>query len=110
MDAQRKNKLKLIMTTVPNDKAEEITNLLLEEKLVACVNRIGPVKSKYFWKGEIQGDDEFILFLKTKDELLSQTLERLEEIHPYEVPEIVLLEVEDVNSSYLKWVTEVIRE
>jgi periplasmic divalent cation tolerance protein len=103
-------KLKLIMTTCPEDKAEEITNLLLEEKLVACVNRVGSVKSKYFWKGKIQTDDECILFLKTTDKLLSSTFKRLEEIHPYEVPEIVLLKVEDVNSSYLKWVTEVMRE
>lgn len=110
MDTRGKNKLKLIMTTCPVGQAEEITNLLLEEKLVACVNRIGPVKSKYFWKGEIQTDDEFILFLKTTDKLLFRTLKRLEEIHPYEVPEIVLLKVEDVNSSYLKWVTEATRE
>lgn len=46
MDIAGKDKLKLIMTTCPQDKAEGITNLLLEEKLVACVNRIGPVKSK----------------------------------------------------------------
>lgn len=98
--------MKLIMTTCPQDKAEGITNLLLEEKLVACVNRIGPVKSKYFWKGKIQTDDECILFLKTTDELVRRTIKRLEKIHPYEVPEIVLLKVEDVNSSYLKWVTE----
>lgn len=98
--------MKLIMTTCPQDKAEEITDLLLEEKLVACVNRIGSVKSKYFWKGKIQADDECILFLKTTDELAGRTIKRLEKIHPYEVPEIVLLKVEDVNSSYLKWVTE----
>ena len=110
MDTTGGNRLKLIMTTCPQDKAEGITNLLLEEKLVACVNRVGLVKSKYFWKGKIQTDDECILFLKTTDELVHRTIKRLEEIHPYEVPEIVLLKVEDVNSSYLKWVTEVTQE
>ena len=104
------NSLKLIMTTCPQDKAEEITDVLLEQKLVACVNRIAPVKSKYFWKGKIQTDDECILFLKTTDEFVRRTVEKLEEIHPYEVPEIVLLKVEDVNSSYLKWITESVRE
>ena len=99
--------MKLIITTCEEDKAEEIAGYLLKEKLVACVNIVGPVKSKYWWEGKIEAGNECMLFIKTGDELVPLVRRKLKEIHPYQVPEIISLEVGEVNSEYLAWVEKV---
>lgn len=99
--------MKLIITTCEEDRAEEIAGHLLKEKLVACVNIVGPVKSKYWWKGKIEVGNECMLFIKTRAELVSLVRRKLKEIHPYQVPEIISLKVEEVNSEYLAWIEKV---
>ncbi len=88
-------------------KAEEIADCLLKEKLVACVNIIGPVKSKYWWEGKIETESEQILVMKTRDALVPLAKRKIKEVHPYAVPEIISLEVGEVNSEYLAWVERV---
>ena len=99
--------MRLIITTCEESKAEEIAGQLLSEKLVACVNLIGPVKSKYWWEGKIETEHECILFIKTRDDLVTAAKRRIKEIHPYQVPEIISLKVEEVNSEYLAWIEKV---
>lgn len=99
--------MKLLITTCEEDKAEEIAERLLKEKLVACVNIIGPVKSKYWWEEKIETQAECMLFMKTRDELVPLATKKLKEIHPYQVPEIISLEVDEVNSEYLAWIEKV---
>jgi len=96
--------MKLILTTCEEAQAEKLAECLLREKLVACVNIIGPVKSKFWWEGKIDTQAECILLMKTVDELVPSVKRKLKEIHPYQVPEIVSLEVDGVNAEYLAWV------
>lgn len=99
--------MKLIITTCEEVQAEEIADCLLKEGLVACVNVIGPVKSKYRWEGKIETENECLLLMKTRDELVRLAKRKIKEVHSYQVPEIISLEAEEVNPQYLAWVEKV---
>jgi periplasmic divalent cation tolerance protein len=71
--------------TAPPDAADELVRTLVEERLAACVNRV-PCRSTYRWEGEVHDDEEEILLAKTTDETYPALVERVEALHPYEVP------------------------
>lgn len=97
--------LKLIHTTLPDDKtAAEIIRTLLGEGLVACGNIYPSVRSIYRWNGEVCDEQEVALLLKTTRTHAAKVMERLEDLHPYDVPAIELLETSGVNLPYLNWV------
>ena len=95
----------LVISTVPESDSARISETLVSERLVACVNA-APVRSCYRWKGEICRDREELLVMKTREGLFARVMERLREIHPYEVPEILALPVWGGFSGYLGWVME----
>lgn len=98
----------LVYTTFPDwESAEKAVKKLLEEKLVACAN-LREHKAFYWWKGSIEEDDEVGALLKTKVELWKTLKERLRELHPYEVPAIIRVDVDHVSSEYLNWLSEVL--
>lgn len=93
-----------IYTTFPdNESVQKILEQLLQEKLIACANILGPIDSLYIWKEEVTEDSEIGCFLKTSRELSQQLLSRLEELHPYECP-CITIENLDANPSYVQWV------
>jgi len=85
--------------------AEKLASSLLSEKLAACVSFF-QVRSLYWWEGKIERAQEFLLIIKTADELIDRLIEHLAEIHPYEVPEIVVLPVERVWEAYERWLMD----
>ena len=85
--------------------AQNISQTLLKEKLIACSNII-LAESHYTWKDELECEDEYILILKTLPELQSKLYPVLEDLHPYEVPALVSYPAR-VNVSYYKWMCEV---
>lgn len=93
----------IILSTVPESESPRIAGTLVSEKLVACVNAT-PVRSCYWWKGEICTDREELLVMKTRESLFPRVMERLKEIHPYEVPEILAIPVWGGYRGYLDWV------
>jgi periplasmic divalent cation tolerance protein len=95
--------LLIVFVTCPPERAAGIADLLVIEKLAACVN-IFPVNSVYFWKNEIQHDNESLLIIKTTTRAYDELANRLKELHPYEVPEIVAVKVSDADEPYLKWI------
>ncbi|HMK15898.1 MAG TPA: divalent-cation tolerance protein CutA [Methanomicrobiales archaeon] len=96
-------KVIIILSTVPADEGARIAETLVSERLVACVNAI-PVRSCYRWKGEICTDREELLVMKTRESLYPRVMERLREIHPYEIPEILAVPVLGGFRPYLEWV------
>ncbi len=81
--------------------------MLLEEKLAACVGFF-PVKSRYWWKGKITtNNNEFQLTIKTKESLVNETIEKIKQVHNYELPAIEVLNIEKVNAGLREWVEEV---
>jgi len=101
------NNIVLVLTTAPDDKrAEAWARTLVEERLAACVNVHGPMTSFYRWKGVVERDAERQVVIKTTRGRVAALRERLRELHSYELPEFVVLSVEDGSDEYLKWVVE----
>ncbi len=98
--------MKLIVSTSPPEEADRIAKALVREKLVACVNVVPGVKSHYWWKGRIESARECVLLMKTTPALVERALARLVELHPYEVPEGVVLEITGGLPDYLAWIEE----
>jgi periplasmic divalent cation tolerance protein len=80
---------------------------LVRERLIACGNISAPVRSLYFWEGELCRDVEALLWMETTDELVSALTERIRQIHPYTVPKVLTLEVAGANADYDAWVATV---
>jgi periplasmic divalent cation tolerance protein len=91
--------------TAPPERAEEIAEALVEERLAACVNRVSTA-STYRWDGEIHHDDEVILLAKTTDEAYDDLAARIVELHPYDVPCIERFDESDVLESFGDWRAE----
>ncbi len=100
--------LKVILTTLPTeDKAKEIAKLLVNKRLAACAWVLSGMRSYYIWDNTLQEDTESLLVLKVPSELADKCVKELRELHPYEVPEIMVLGTEFVLPEYLKWAKEV---
>lgn len=96
----------IYITTSGASESKKIARTLLEEKLVACTNTIPQINSLYLWKGEIEEDDESILIAKTKTDKVDQVIKRVGEIHSYETPCILQLEVKKGFECYLQWMED----
>jgi periplasmic divalent cation tolerance protein len=94
------------ITTCPIEVAQDLARAVVEARVCACVNIIPSVRSIYHWKGEIVTDNEALLVMKTKADLASSLEEVIMRIHPYEVPEYVVLRIEKGAKDYLDWITE----
>lgn len=99
--------LVLVLSTFPNpDDLGEIFTLLLREDLIACANILRECNSVYKWRGEIVSNKEVLCLLKTQRSCLEALAARITELHPYEVPELLVLSPAAVNEAYLAWVRE----
>jgi periplasmic divalent cation tolerance protein len=96
--------IQLVLSTCGPAEAETLGRQLVEERLAACCNAIPGVKSTYWWQGALCTDEETLLVFKTTPDLLDDFMERLQELHPYETPEILALPVEKGLDKYLAWV------
>jgi periplasmic divalent cation tolerance protein len=94
----------LILTTMPDDeRAEVVARTLVEERLAACVNVHGPMHSTYRWKGRIERDAERQIVIKTTRNRLPALESRLRALHPYELPEFVVVDA-TASATYGEWV------
>ncbi|RLA58307.1 MAG: divalent-cation tolerance protein CutA [Epsilonproteobacteria bacterium] len=92
-------------TTDTKENADIITEALLLQHLVACVQYIN-IESSYSWQGKVVSSSELQLQMKTKTSFFNQIKDEIEELHTYDVPEIVMVPLLDANVSYLKWIDE----
>jgi periplasmic divalent cation tolerance protein len=97
----------IVLTTAPaDDRADELARQLVDERLAACANVSQPMVSVYRWKGQLERDSERQIVIKTTRDRLAALETRLRQIHPYELPEFVVLAVEQGSAGYLGWVFE----
>lgn len=94
----------VLMTAPGVEVAEKVVRGLLDERLVACGNVLPGAVSLYRWKGEVHRDEESVVILKTLRRLVPRLLERAGELHPYDVPELLVQEVAGGAPAYLEWV------
>ncbi len=99
--------MRLILTTCSRARAESLLLELLEARLVGCGNLVEGVVSHYWWQGKIERDDEVLILMETTAERADEATGRLRELHPYDVPKIVVLAPESAGASYLDWLREV---
>jgi periplasmic divalent cation tolerance protein len=94
-----------VLTTAPSaEVADRIGTTLVEEGLAACANLVPAVSSIFRWKGELAREAEVLVVIKTTAARLGELRRRLVELHPYEVPEVLALDVRDGHPPYLDWV------
>ncbi len=99
--------IRLVLTTLPNAEiAGTMARNLVDSGLAACVNILAPCRSVYRWQGVVQEDGEIPLFIKTTAELYPALETFLRKRHPYELPEIVALDVVAGLPEYLQWVVQ----
>ncbi|SDK26027.1 divalent-cation tolerance protein CutA [Natronorubrum texcoconense] len=96
-----------VYITAPPSDADEIAERLVEERLAACVNQLSTT-STYRWEDEIHRDDEVVLLAKTTDDAYDDLVDRLEEIHPYDVPCIERFDESHVLDSFASWRAEAV--
>ena len=97
----------LILTTLPADAdAAAFATALVEARLAACVNLLPVMESVYRWEGRVQRDGERQLIIKTSRERVATLWQRVRELHPYDVPEYIVLPIVDGNEAYLRWLGE----
>jgi periplasmic divalent cation tolerance protein len=97
----------LALSTFPDaETARRISNQLVSERFAACANILPAVESIYRWEGEIETANETLVFFKLSEDRQSAFQEKLRSLHPYEVPEIVCIKIDEGLSDYLSWVAQ----
>ena len=98
------NYIIILSNTNSMDSAETISTFLVKEKLAACVNIIPKIKSIYSWDNKIEKDEEFLMVIKTKQALFELVKEKITLLHPYEIPEIISIKIDNGTTDYLNWI------
>ena len=99
-----------VTTTLPDPAAaERVASRLVEERLAACAQVVGPVRSTYRWAGKVEQAEEWYCHLKTTLARLPSLQDRIRELHPYEVPESIAVPILQGNPDYLKWIQDMVR-
>ncbi len=93
----------MVLVSCPQSEAEQISETLVQERLVACINILPKVTSVYQWKGEIVKDQETLLVIKSSSIVYDRLEARIKELHSYEIPEIICLAIDKGYAPYLEW-------
>lgn len=102
------DKFIIVLTTIDDiDKGRRISKLIIDKKLAACVNIVGPIQSEFFWRGKIEESKEWLILIKSRKDLYSKLEELIIKIHPYVTPEIIYFEIDGGFKKYLNWINEV---
>jgi periplasmic divalent cation tolerance protein len=107
MPARTPHRLRVILvTTGSEEQAVSIARALVSERLAACVNIVGPVRSIYRWRDAVNDDSEYLLIIKTRATLYMKVESRVRELHSYEVPEVLALNADRGSPPYIKWLLD----
>ncbi len=98
--------LVVFVTASSTDEAERIARAMVEERLAACANLVPSVASIFRWKGTIEREEEVLIIMKSRRRLLDRLVDRVKELHSYEVPEVVALPIVGGSDAYLDWIRQ----
>ena len=104
-----KEYIQVFTTTNKKDDAGKIARDLVEKRLAACAQVVGPIQSVYRWKGKIEEEEEWLCILKSRSDCYEKIEKRLKDIHPYEEPEILVFSVVKGSRSYLTWLDQQVK-
>ena len=95
----------LVITNLPDqDSAQRLANILINERLAACVNLLAPCTSVYRWQGKVESAQETPVLIKTSETLYGKVEQAIRANHPYELPEIISVAIKDGLPAYLAWI------
>ncbi len=94
------------MTVGSEEQAVAISRALVNERLAACVNIVGPIRSIYRWRRKVEDDREYLLLIKTRATLYVRVERRVRELHTYETPEVLALTADRGSPPYVNWLLE----
>ena len=98
---------KIVVTTCGSvEEAQKIARELVERRVAACVNIVSPIQSVYRWQGKVESATEWLLLIKTTAERFAAVREAIGELHSYDLPECIMVSIEDGSPEYLKWIEE----
>jgi periplasmic divalent cation tolerance protein len=97
-------------TAGSKQEAQEIARELVERKVAACVNIAGPISSTYWWQEKVEINEEWLLIIKTTAEQFASVSRWIKELHSYEVPECVAVQVSEGSREYLEWIEQSLNE
>lgn len=93
----------LVQVTCPQGNAEQLAKMLVEARFAACVNIVPRVRSIYRWGETVNSDFESLLLIKTARHAYAELRQMIVDLHPYEVPEVIVIDISDGLPSYLSW-------
>jgi periplasmic divalent cation tolerance protein len=98
---------RIVLTTAGSQtEASKIARALVDRRLAACVNIVPQIESVYRWQGNVETATEWLLVIKTQSGCFERVRDAVKELHSYDLPECVMLEVSAGSSEYLKWIAE----
>lgn len=101
-----KSYIVILTTTDSETVAKNIAKTLVRERLAACVQIVPKITSFYMWKGKINSEEEYLLLIKTKQQLFSEVQSRILNLHNYQLPELIALPIERGFDKYLTWIDD----
>lgn len=102
--------IQVVTSVEKRNQAEKIAGTLLEKRMCACVQVVGPVSSFFWWEGKIDSSSEYLCFIKSKESYFAELESEIKAIHPYEVPEILALPIQAGSDDYLNWLAAELRQ
>ena len=101
--------IQVFTTAESKEDAQRIARTVVEARLAACAQVVGPIESTYWWQGAVETSGEWLCVIKSKREAYEQLEQAILGVHPYEVPEILAVPVVAGSQSYLAWLDEEMR-
>jgi periplasmic divalent cation tolerance protein len=101
---------RIVLTTVGSeDEARKIAQHLVEHRLAACVNIVPRIESVYRWQGKVEASQEWLLLIKTSVEKFPAVRDAIRELHSYDLPECIAVNIEDGSADYMEWLADSLR-
>jgi periplasmic divalent cation tolerance protein len=100
------NKRLVLTTASSQEEARRLAKALVERRLAACVNIVPNMNSVFRWKEKVEESHEFLLLMKTTESVVPKLREAIQELHSYDVPECIVLPIEEGSAAYLDWIDE----
>ena len=98
-----KSYIQVTTTTETKEQAQTIAQHLVEAKLTACIQIVGPITSIYRWNGKVENNQEWLCLIKTRNDLYNKVEAAIKSQHPYETPEIIAVPILKGSKEYLSW-------
>lgn len=105
MDTYLDEGFKLVIVSSLDEEAEQLANTIIKEKLCACVSILPSAKSIYWWNETIETATESVLLIKTINPKIPKLISKIKELHSYDIPEILVVDIVNGNPDYFKWIT-----